>query len=89
MLTKHDKEVISDCARRYGASSVLLFGSSIGKKSSPNDIDLAVKGIKPSLFFRFYAELIKGLSKPVDVIYLSEKTLFNRIVEKEGVRIYG
>lgn len=88
MLADYDRKAILRCARKYGVSSVFLFGSSIGSKN-PSDIDLAVRGLPPRLFFRFYAELIKNLSKPVDLIDLSKKTLFNRIIEEDGRKIYG
>ena len=70
-------------------SSVILFGSSIRNDREFNDIDIAVKGIEPRLFFRFYAELFKKLSKPVDLVDLSNKSLFNDLIEEAGVRIYG
>ncbi|GAG78954.1 unnamed protein product, partial [marine sediment metagenome] len=53
------------------------------------DIDLAVKGIMPKLFFKFYGELMRNLSKPVDLVDLSKKSLFNQIVEGKGIKIYG
>lgn len=52
-------------------------------------MDLAVKGIEPARFFRFYADLVKHLSQPVDLIDLSRKSLFNDLVEESGLRIYG
>jgi len=88
MLNKRDRDVILRCAKKYNAPSVFLFGSSV-EKNTGNDIDLGVKGIKPELFFKFYADLIKGLSKPVDLVDLSKKSMFNKLVEKEGVKIYG
>jgi hypothetical protein len=54
-----------------------------------NDIDLAVEGIRPNVFFKFYGELLRSLSKPVDLVDLSRKSLFNRIIEEKGVKIYG
>ncbi|MEW6096954.1 MAG: nucleotidyltransferase domain-containing protein [bacterium] len=70
-------------------SSIILFGSSIKKDYESNDIDIGVKGIEPRLFFKFYAELFKYLSKPVDLVDLSQKSLFNNLVEEMGVRVYG
>ncbi len=67
----------------------LLFGSSIEKDDGANDIDLGVRGIEPKLFFKFYAELVKQLSKPVDLVDLSQKSLFNDLIEETGVKIYG
>jgi len=88
MISERDKEIITQCAKKYNVSTIYLFGSSL-QNSEYNDIDLAVKGIKPEVFFKFYGELLRSLSKPVDLIDLSKKSLFNRIIEERGVRIYG
>lgn len=89
MITEYEKDIILRYAKKYKVSSVLLFGSSIEREEGANDIDLGVKGIEQKLFFKFYAELVKHLSKPVDLVDLSQKSLFNDIVEETGVRIYG
>jgi len=89
MVTEHEKEIILRCAREYSASSVLLFGSSIEDNQDADDIDLGVKGIEHKLFFKFYARLVRLLSRPVDLVDLTQKSLFNDIVEQTGVKIYG
>lgn len=89
MITEREKEVIAYYAQKYKVSSVLLFGSSLEKDSKPNDIDIGVKGIEQGVFFKFYGELIKHLSRPIDLVDLSQETLFTQLVEKNGVRIYG
>ena len=89
MISKRDREIIIRYAKKYGISAIYLFGSSLDRNSGYNDIDLAVKGIKPEVFFKFYGELLRSLSKPVDLIDLSRKSLFNRIIEEKGVKIYG
>lgn len=89
MLTETEKDIIISCAKKYKASSVFLFGSSIEKDKEANDIDIGVKGVEPRLFFKFYAELFKYLPKPVDLIDLSKKCLFNELIEKNGIKIYG
>ena len=89
MIAEKDRDIILQCAKKYNVVSVFLFGSSIDKSMEANDIDIAVKGIEPRLFFKFYAELFKRLSKPVDLIDLSRKTLFNSLVEETGMKIYG
>lgn len=87
MITEKDKAIILQCAKKYKVSTVILFGSSTRKDRESNDIDVGVKGIKPRLFFKFYAELFKHLSKPVDLVDLSRKSLFNDLVEETGVKI--
>ncbi|MDI6641475.1 MAG: hypothetical protein QME68_04090 [Elusimicrobiota bacterium] len=47
-----------------------------------DDIDIGVRGISPRLFFKFYAELFKHLSKHVDLADISKKSLFNELVEE-------
>ena len=89
MITEKEKDIILEYARRYNASILILFGSALEKNVESNDIDIGVKGIQPHLFFKFYAQLIKHLTKPVHLIDLSSKSPFNGIVEETGVKIYG
>lgn len=89
MISDKDKEIIIKYAIKYKVSYVILFGSSTRKDRESNDIDIGVKGIEPRLFFKFYAELFKNLSKPVDLVDLSRKSLFNELVEETGEKIYG
>ena len=89
MITESDKKIIQHYAQKYNVSSIILFGSSLEKDKEANDIDLGVKGIEPRVFFKFYGELFKHLSKPAHLIDLSRKSLFNDLVEETGVKIYG
>jgi hypothetical protein len=89
VITESEKEIIIGCARKFGAGSVFLFGSSIVPNRAAHDIDIGIKGLVPRLFFRFYGELIRLLPKPVDVVDLSHESLFNRLVEEKGVKIFG
>jgi predicted nucleotidyltransferase len=89
MISEQDKAIITDIAQRYGVRGVLLFGSSADPGREANDIDLAVEGIVPERFFSFYGDLLFALSKPVDLIDLSNNTKFNRLVYREGIRLYG
>ncbi|MBC8174359.1 MAG: hypothetical protein H8E82_01720 [Candidatus Marinimicrobia bacterium] len=88
MINTSDKKVILDCANKYGVETVILFGSSLSEEN-PNDIDIGVKGIQPEKFFSFYAELFRKCSLPVDLVNLSDKSLFNNLIEQEGEVIYG
>ncbi len=88
MISEKEKAIIVHYAKKYNVSSIYLFGSSLNKNEY-NDIDLAVQGIKPELFFKFYGELLRNLTKSVDLIDLSEKSLFNQIIEEEAIKIYG
>lgn len=72
MISEKDKEIIILYAKKYNITKVILFGSSLDDNNVANDIDLAVLGIKPEVFFKFYGELLRNLSKPVDLIDLSK-----------------
>ena len=83
-----ERELILACAQKHGATALYLFGLAL-KSEQAHDVDLGVKGIPPELFFKFYGELLRKLPRPVDVVDLSKKSLFNDLVEKRGVKIYG
>ena len=88
MISENDRIIILKYAQKYKLGRVILFGSS-KERTDANDIDLGVKGISPELFFDFCWELYRDVSKPVDVIDLDKDCLFNRIVERDGVVLYG
>ena len=75
-------------ADKYNVSSIVLFGTS-AISTAYNDIDIGVTGLAPNLFFKFYGELMRYLSKPVDLVDLTLDSLFNRVVKEKGVIIYG
>ena len=88
MISEKDKAIILKYAKKYNISTVILFGSCLDKED-PNDIDIGIKGIEPELFFKFYGELLLEVSKRIDIVNLGKDNLFNRLVEKEGVKLYG
>jgi predicted nucleotidyltransferase len=88
MISEQDKATIVDIARRYDVKQVFLFGSGADPKAEADDFDVAVEGILPEEFFSFYGDLLFALSKPVDLIDLSSNTKFNRLVYREGIRLY-
>jgi predicted nucleotidyltransferase len=89
MLSEINKQVIVDTAEKYNVSAVYLFGSSLADETTARDIDLGVLGVPRGHFIDFYTELIKRLPKPVDLIDLSKPTLFNKLILRDGMRIYG
>jgi len=88
VISENDMSIILKCAKKYKLTKVILFGSS-KEKTEVRDIDVGVQGVAPELFFDFCWELYRNLSKPVDVIDLSKDCLFNRLIEKDGLVLYG
>ena len=88
MILDQDREAITRLAEHYPITRLLLFGSSIDPTREGRDIDLAVEGLPPQDFFRFYGDLLFSVSKPVDLIDLSQNSKLTRQIRKEGLPLY-
>jgi len=86
-----DKELekIVTISREFGAKKVVLFGSCISDVDSARDIDIAVSGVKPRDFFKFYGKVSMIIDDEVDLIDLDDvrEHLRKRILSK-GKLIY-
>ncbi|MCP4652089.1 MAG: hypothetical protein GY858_01730 [Candidatus Omnitrophica bacterium] len=89
MINEIDKKIIRELSEKYHVKRVLLFGSSLDSIKEGRDIDMGVEGIDPGEFFDYYGDLMLRLSKPVDVIDLSETSKFVALVKRDGIPIYG
>ena len=89
MIDEKDKKIIISYAKKYHVGEIFIFGSSLDNEEEANDIDLAVRGIAPDLFFDFYGKLLRHLSKPIDMVDLSKRSQFTELIEKQAVKIYG
>lgn len=89
MISENDKKIIIEISKKYHVKQVLLFGSSLDPDRESRDIDIAIEGIQHRDFFNYYGDLLLKLSKPVDVIDLSDISKFTNLVKKEGIPIYG
>lgn len=88
MILEQDRQQIAHLAERYRIKRLYLFGSSADPVHQGRDIDLAVEGLPPEDFFRFYGDLLFSVSKPVDLIDLSKDSKFTRLILREGVPLY-
>jgi len=89
MISESDKRKIREISEKYHAKRVLLFGSSLDVTRESHDIDIAVEGISPKDFFRYYGDLMLKLSKSIDVVDLSVRSKFTKLIQQEGVLLYG
>ncbi len=68
-----------------GAREVYLFGSAAkGKMREDSDVDLAVSGLPPEVFFRAMAQASRALGRPLDLIDLDHDNPFTRYLKEEG-----
>jgi predicted nucleotidyltransferase len=71
--------------KALGAREVYVFGSSAHGLSGPaSDIDMAVRGLPPSLFFRAMSKASDVLHRPLDLIDLDDDNPFSRYLNDKG-----
>ncbi len=70
--------------KKYKLRKVILFGSS-KDKADARDIDIGVAGISPDVFFDFFWEIYRDISKPIDIIDLNNPNTFTKLIEKDGI----
>jgi len=65
----------ADLLRSMGASEVFIFGSYARNESRPDsDIDLAVSGLPPEVYFSAVSRVSDVVGRPVDLLDLDDKT---------------
>lgn len=68
-----------------GALEVYVFGSvAKGKMGEDSDLDLAVSGLPPSIFYRMGARVSDLIGRSVDLIDLDQSTPFTRYLRSEN-----
>jgi predicted nucleotidyltransferase len=67
-----------------GAREVYLFGSAaMGALGEDSDVDLAVSGLPPEMFFKAMGEAGDILGRPLHLIDLDEDNPFTRYLKEE------
>jgi len=86
-IIKRELDKIVNISKEFGAMKVLLFGSCIDNISSAHDIDIAVSGIRPRDFFKYYGKVSMEVEDEVDILDLDEvrEHLCRRILSKGKV----
>jgi predicted nucleotidyltransferase len=66
-------EMAADILTTLGAAEVYVFGSAVhGSLRADSDVDLAVSGLPPSLFFRAASQASDALGRPADLVDLDD-----------------
>lgn len=72
--------------KNAGAREVFLFGSAAddGAMHQASDVDLAVRGLPPHVFFKAMSQAQRTLGHTLDLIDLDEPSLFSEYLQKKG-----
>ena len=83
VLKKELNKIVS-ISKEFDAKKVLLFGSCLEDIKSAHDIDIAVSGIKPIEFFKYYGKVSMAVKDEVDIVDLDDirEHLYKRILSK-------
>ncbi|HHT9126260.1 MAG TPA: nucleotidyltransferase family protein [Candidatus Brocadiia bacterium] len=78
---------IIDISKEFGIEKVLLFGSCLEDVETAQDIDIAVSGINPRDFFKYYGKVSMVVDDEVDIFDLDDlrEHLCKRILSKGKV----
>jgi predicted nucleotidyltransferase len=83
--TRHLIEEAAAVLKSAGAREVYLFGSAArGTMGEGSDVDIAVSGLPPELFFQAMGKAADILERPLDLIDLDETTPFTEYLKTEG-----
>lgn len=70
--------------KRFGAREVYVFGSvASGRMREGSDVDMAVAGLPPEIFFEAMSQAHRVLGRSLDLIDLDEPTPFTRYLHEE------
>jgi len=75
-MTTREHEAVSKAARLFiglGASEVFVFGSAVrGQLRANSDIDMAVSGLPPLVYFSAISQASELIGRPVDLVDLDD-----------------
>lgn len=77
----------AEILRSAGAREVYVFGSAAtGRMHEHSDVDLAVSGLPPKVYFKTLARLAQLFERSVDLVLLEDNTPFTRYLRnKQGL----
>ena len=87
-MTPREKAAVAKAARLFrdlGASQVFIFGSAVkGQLRPDSDIDMAVSGLPPRVYFSAVNQASDLVGRPVDLMDLDDDTPLVRYLRASG-----
>lgn len=82
---QEDIEIAARILHEAGAKEVFVFGSAArGTMKPESDLDLAVRGLPPELFYDTGGRVAIAISRSLDLVDLDEEGVFCRYLEEKG-----
>jgi len=78
---------ITELARSYGVTRLILFGSALDSPDLARDIDLACDGVPGWRLYELAARLEEQLEAPLDLVPLTPSNRFTQMIERRGRRL--
>jgi predicted nucleotidyltransferase len=89
-IFKKDLANIVRISKEFNAEKVYLFGSCLEEVESAQDIDIAVKGVKPERFFEMYGKILSAVASEIDLVPMENiRNHFAKRILERGRLIYG
>jgi predicted nucleotidyltransferase len=87
-MTTREREAIAKAASLFiglGASEVFAFGSAVrGQLRTGSDIDMAVSGLPPRVYFAAISQASDLIGRPVDLVDLDDDSPLVRYLRGSG-----
>jgi predicted nucleotidyltransferase len=87
-MTTREQDAVAKAAKLFiglGASQVFVFGSAIkGQLRPASDIDMAVSGLPPRVYFSAISQASDLIGRPVDLVDLDDDTGLVRYLRDSG-----
>jgi predicted nucleotidyltransferase len=83
-ITQAQIDKIVSVAKAYGATRVILFGSSVESPQKANDLDLACDGVQGWKLYELASRLEEDLQTTLDIVPLTPPTRFSRLIQARG-----
>jgi predicted nucleotidyltransferase len=82
---KHLIEEAAAVLKAWGAREVYVFGSAAsGTIREDSDVDIAVSGLPPDVFFKAMGKAEDVIGRPLDLIDLDTPSLFTDYLKRKG-----
>lgn len=78
---------IKNLAQSYGATRLILFGSTVDNPAAARDVDLACDGVSGWKLYELAARIEDAINMPLDLVPLSPSNRFVEMVERRGKRL--